>query len=58
MDAAQKEWGSSHTIAKIGPVTVTTTGVHIYNQDRREDQWKLTVRSAKESGSLLGDKEL
>jgi uncharacterized protein YjbJ (UPF0337 family) len=59
LDQAQTEWDASHAAAKIGPATVTTSGAHIDNQDRREGQWKETVGSAKESiGSLVGSKDL
>jgi len=58
-DSAQSEWDASHAAVKVGPATLTPSGAHIDNQDRREGQWKETVGSAKESvGSLVGSKDL
>jgi uncharacterized protein YjbJ (UPF0337 family) len=58
-DLSKQQWDNSHETARLGSATVTDSGVHIDNQDRREGQWKETVGSAKESvGSLLGSTDL
>lgn len=57
---AEAEKDASHTAAKAGPVTLSSSGAPaVDNEDRTQGQWNQTVGSAKETlGGLLGNENL
>lgn len=57
---AQAEHDASHTAAKAGPFTLSSTGVPAKdNPDRTQGSWNQTVGSAKEFvGGLVGSEDL
>lgn len=57
---AQAEKDLSHSAAKAGPFTISSSGAPAQdNQDRTQGQWDQTVGSAKETvGGLLGNENL
>ncbi|KAK4219121.1 putative cruciform dna recognition protein [Rhypophila decipiens] len=58
-EKADAEYDASHATAKLGPVTVTTSGVTKDHPDRSAGSWNQTVGSAKEAaGGLVGSESL
>ena len=57
---AQAEHNASHTAARFGGVSVSSTGVPaVDSQDRTQGQWEQTIGSAKETiGGLIGSEGL
>lgn len=57
---AEAEKDLSHTAAKAGPVTLSSSGAAaVDNKERSDGQWNQTVGSAKETiGGLLGNENL
>ncbi|KAI9701325.1 MAG: hypothetical protein M1820_006547 [Bogoriella megaspora] len=56
---AEAESELSHTAAKVGPVTASTSGVAVESQDRTQGKWDQNIGSAKESlGGLVGHEGL
>lgn len=57
---AEAEKDLSHTAAKAGPFTISSSGAPAQdNKDRTQGQWDQTVGSAKETvGGLLGNENL
>ena len=52
---AQAESDLSHATAKVGPVSVSASGVATDNPDRTQGSWNQTVGSGKEMlGNLVG----
>ncbi|EPQ67330.1 BgtA-20737 [Blumeria graminis f. sp. tritici] len=59
-EEAKDEYEASQTVAKGGPVTISSDGgISVANSDRTKGSWGQTAGAAKEAlGSLMGNKSL